>query len=58
MNNDDHSISERVLLNLRTSQTFENVLTDLGQVTRVNSTELYYIEVARFKILSLPWFDA
>ena len=25
---------------------------------RVTTTELYYIEIARFKILSLPWFEA
>ena len=27
------------------------------QDLQVFTTELYYIEVARFKILSLPWFD-
>jgi len=35
VNNEDHGITERVLLNLRTSQTFENVLEDLGQVNAI-----------------------
>ncbi len=34
VNNDEHSIAERVLLNLKTAQSFETVLADLGQVKK------------------------
>jgi len=35
VNNDEPGLSERVLLNLKTSQTFEEVVRDLGQVLRI-----------------------
>ena len=39
INNDDPSLSERVLLNLKTSQTFEEVVRDLGQVLRIRGAD-------------------
>lgn len=42
INNDDTTVSERVLLNLRTSQPFEEVVSDLGQVLKVKGADRMY----------------
>nr|CAH7721546.1 unnamed protein product [Callosobruchus chinensis] len=42
INNMDHTIQCRVLLNLRTSQPFEEVLEDLGQVLKMNGAKRMY----------------
>ncbi|RZF49341.1 hypothetical protein LSTR_LSTR013629 [Laodelphax striatellus] len=42
INNLDHTIQCRVLLNLRTSQPFEEVLEDLGQVLKMNGAKRMY----------------
>ena len=42
VNNEDTSISEKVLLNLRTSQTFEEVVKDLGQVLKIKGADKMY----------------
>nr|CAD7588554.1 unnamed protein product [Timema genevievae] len=42
INNLDHSVQCRVLLNLRTSQPFEEVLEDLGQVLKMNGAKRMY----------------
>ena len=42
VNNEDSSISEKVLLNLRTSQTFEEVVRDLGQVLKLKGADKMY----------------
>ncbi|XP_016031902.2 echinoderm microtubule-associated protein-like CG42247 isoform X1 [Drosophila simulans] len=42
INNLDHSVQCRVLLNLRTSQPFEEVLEDLGQVLKINGAKKMY----------------
>ncbi|KAF5291175.1 hypothetical protein FQA39_LY14417 [Lamprigera yunnana] len=39
INNMDHTVQCRVLLNLRTSQPFEEVLDDLGQVLKMNGAK-------------------
>ncbi|KAK4875879.1 hypothetical protein RN001_012301 [Aquatica leii] len=39
INNMDHTVQCRVLLNLRTSQPFEEVLEDLGQVLKMNGAK-------------------
>ncbi|KAK0078587.1 hypothetical protein PV325_002335, partial [Microctonus aethiopoides] len=39
VNNLDHTVQCRVLLNLRTSQPFEEVLEDLGQVLKMNGAK-------------------
>ncbi|XP_043799012.1 echinoderm microtubule-associated protein-like CG42247 [Apis laboriosa] len=39
VNNHDHTVQCRVLLNLRTSQPFEEVLEDLGQVLKMNGAK-------------------
>lgn len=42
VNADDHHINERVLLNLKTTQPFEDVVNDLGQVLKIrNAIRLY-----------------
>ena len=42
VNNEDTTISEKVLLNLRTSQTFEEVVKDLGQVLKIKGADKMY----------------
>ncbi|XP_046965467.1 echinoderm microtubule-associated protein-like CG42247 [Vanessa cardui] len=42
INNMDHSIQCRVLLNLRTTQPFEEVLEDLGQVLKMSGAKRMY----------------
>ncbi|XP_069683822.1 echinoderm microtubule-associated protein-like CG42247 isoform X1 [Periplaneta americana] len=42
INNQDHTVQCRVLLNLRTSQPFEEVLEDLGQVLKMNGAKRMY----------------
>nr|XP_023030237.1 echinoderm microtubule-associated protein-like CG42247 [Leptinotarsa decemlineata] len=42
INNMDHTVQCRVLLNLRTSQPFEEVLEDLGQVLKMNGAKRMY----------------
>ncbi|XP_070506717.1 echinoderm microtubule-associated protein-like CG42247 [Chironomus tepperi] len=42
INNNDHSVQCRVLLNLRTSQPFEEVLEDLGQVLKMTGAKKMY----------------
>ncbi|XP_056634123.1 echinoderm microtubule-associated protein-like CG42247 isoform X1 [Diorhabda sublineata] len=42
INNTDHTVQCRVLLNLRTSQPFEEVLEDLGQVLKMNGAKRMY----------------
>ncbi|XP_037908857.1 echinoderm microtubule-associated protein-like CG42247 isoform X3 [Hermetia illucens] len=42
INNLDHTIQCRVLLNLRTSQPFEEVLEDLGQVLKITGAKKMY----------------
>ncbi|CAH1155979.1 unnamed protein product [Phaedon cochleariae] len=42
VNNVDHTVQCRVLLNLRTSQPFEEVLEDLGQVLKMNGAKRMY----------------
>ncbi|KAJ8947734.1 hypothetical protein NQ318_017995 [Aromia moschata] len=42
INNMDHTIQCRVLLNLRTSQPFEEVVEDLGQVLKMNGAKRMY----------------
>ncbi|XP_055857090.1 echinoderm microtubule-associated protein-like CG42247 isoform X1 [Episyrphus balteatus] len=42
INSLDHSVQCRVLLNLRTSQPFEDVLEDLGQVLKINGAKKMY----------------
>ncbi|XP_066584127.1 echinoderm microtubule-associated protein-like CG42247 isoform X1 [Prorops nasuta] len=39
VNNNDHTVQCRVLLNLRTAQPFEEVLEDLGQVLKMNGAK-------------------
>ena len=55
VNNEDTNISEKVLLNLRTSQTFEEVVRDLGQVLKIKGADKMYttqgIEVKSFSQL-------
>lgn len=42
VNNGDTTISEKVLLNLRTSQSFEEVVKDLGQVLKISGADKMY----------------
>lgn len=42
VNNNDQSVQCRVLLNLRTTQPFEEVLEDLGQVLKMSGTKRMY----------------
>ncbi|KAK7574062.1 hypothetical protein V9T40_011253 [Parthenolecanium corni] len=42
INNADHTVQCRVLLNLRTSQPFEEVVEDLGQVLKINGAKRMY----------------
>ena len=42
INYEDKEMSERVLLNLKTSQPFEDVLVDLGQVVKIKSASQLY----------------
>ena len=42
VNNEDTAVSEKVLLNLRTSQTFEEVVRDLGQVLKIQGADRMY----------------
>ena len=42
VNNEDSSVSEKVLLNLRTAQTFEEVVRDLGQVLKLKGADKMY----------------
>ncbi|XP_072377492.1 echinoderm microtubule-associated protein-like CG42247 isoform X2 [Diabrotica undecimpunctata] len=42
INNMDHTVQCRVLLNLRTTQPFEEVLEDLGQVLKMNGAKRMY----------------
>ena len=42
VNNEDTTVSEKVLLNLRTSQTFEEVVRDLGQVLKIQGADRMY----------------
>ncbi|XP_037076914.1 echinoderm microtubule-associated protein-like CG42247 [Pollicipes pollicipes] len=42
VSNTDHSVQSRVLLNLKTTQPFEDVLADLGQVVRVKDASKMY----------------
>ncbi|KAK6619902.1 hypothetical protein RUM44_006302 [Polyplax serrata] len=42
VNNLDHTVQCRVLLNLRTTQPFEEVLEDLGQVLKMNGAKRMY----------------
>ena len=39
---EDHSVTERVLLNLRTTQGFEDVVGDLGQVLKIRGANKLY----------------
>jgi hypothetical protein len=51
VNNDEPGLSERVLLNLKTSQTFEEVVRDLGQVLRIKVRARIEL-ICNFTILS------
>ena len=42
INEVDHTIQCRILLNLRTSQPFEDVLEDLGQVLKISGANKMY----------------
>ena len=42
INEVDHTIQCRILLNLRTSQPFEDVLEDLGQVLKISAANKMY----------------
>jgi hypothetical protein len=61
INNDEPSLSERVLLNLKTSQTFEEVVHDLGQVLRLKGADRLYAldgrEVRSFSHLRQQFAD-
>jgi microtubule-associated protein-like 1/2 len=61
INNEDTSIIERVLLNLKTSQSFEDVIKDLGQVLKIpNADRMYSLsgrEVKSFSHLRHDFFD-
>ena len=60
-NNDDTSITERVLLNLKTSQSFEEVVRDLGQVLKIKGADRMYNlsgrEVKSFSHFRHEFFD-
>ena len=55
VNNEDSSVSEKVLLNLRTAQTFEEVVRDLGQVLKLKGADKMYslqgVEIQSFSQL-------
>ena len=55
VNHDDPTLSEKVLLNLKTSQTFEEVIEDLGQVLKIRGADRMYtidgLEVKSFSHL-------
>ena len=55
VNHDDPTLSEKVLLNLKTSQTFEEVVEDLGQVLKIRGADRMYtvdgLEVRSFSHL-------
>ena len=61
VNNEDTSISEKVLLNLRTSQTFEEVVKDLGQVLKIKGADKMYTtqgnEVKSFSQLRQDFYN-
>ena len=42
VNNEEPTINEKVLLNLKTSQTFEEVVRDLGQVLKISGADRIY----------------
>ena len=42
VNNEEPTINEKVLLNLKTSQTFEEVVRDLGQVLKISGADRMY----------------
>ena len=42
VNNDDPTLNEKVLLNLKTTQTFEEVVEDLGQVLKIRGADRMY----------------
>ena len=42
VNHDDPTLNEKVLLNLKTSQTFEEVVEDLGQVLKIRGADRMY----------------
>ena len=44
INYHDESINERVLLNLRTSQSFDDVIEDLGNVVKLKHADRMYTE--------------
>ena len=44
---EDYEMSERVLLNLRTTQAFEDVVADLGQVLRIRGANKLYTKKGR-----------
>ncbi|GJQ75573.1 hypothetical protein Trydic_g17654 [Trypoxylus dichotomus] len=62
INNMDHTVQCRVLLNLRTTQPFEEVLEDLGQVLKMNGAKRMYTvsgqEVRSFSQLRNEFADA
>ena len=61
INNEDPSVSERVLLNLKTSQQFEEVVRDLGQVLKIQGADRMYNlsgrEVKSFSHFRHEFFD-
>ena len=61
VNNEDTTISEKVLLNLRTSQTFEEVVKDLGQVLKIKGADKMYTtqgnEVKSFSQLRNDYYN-
>ena len=54
MNNEDQNKSERVLLNLKTSQNFEAVLADLGQVRL--ATLMVILKIPKVEFFSMLGF--
>lgn len=53
INNSDHSVSSRVLLNMKTTQMFPEVLDDLGHVLRIRdgTIKMYTMWGAEVSIL-------
>lgn len=61
VNAEDHSVTERVLLNLKTTQPFEDVVGDLGQVLKIRGANKLYAktgkEVRSFSHLRMDFFN-
>jgi len=61
VNNEDTALSEKVLLNLKTSQTFEEVVRDLGQVLKIKGADRMYttkgVEVKSFSHLRNDFYN-